>query len=94
MRGIVTTGGCGAALALETREGAHVIVGNLIADGAADGIALFSAGNRVARNTLLGHGDQGLFVGSLGNADAQPGAARPGRPDRRDAGLRRQRLAG
>jgi hypothetical protein len=52
---------------IETREGAHVIVGNLISDGAADGIALFSDGNRVARNRILGHGDQGLFVGSFGN---------------------------
>ena len=54
---------------VEVRAGAHRIVDNLIADGALDGIALLDAGNgnRVSGNTILGHGDQGLFVGTLDN---------------------------
>jgi hypothetical protein len=54
---------------VEVRAGAHRIVDNLIADGALDGIALLEAanGNRVTGNTILSHGDQGLFVGTLDN---------------------------
>jgi parallel beta-helix repeat protein len=48
--------------------GAHVILDNLIADGV-DGIALLesSNGNRISGNTIYGHSDQGIFVGTLGN---------------------------
>jgi hypothetical protein len=48
--------------------GAHVIAGNLIADGV-DGIALLdnSQGNHIRRNTIYGHSDQGIFVGTFGN---------------------------
>jgi parallel beta-helix repeat protein len=48
--------------------GAHVILDNLIVDGV-DGIALLetSNGNRISRNTIYGHSDQGIFVGTLGN---------------------------
>ena len=48
--------------------GAHVILDNLIADGV-DGIATLesSNGNRISGNTIYGHSDQGIFVGTLGN---------------------------
>jgi parallel beta-helix repeat protein len=48
--------------------GEHVIVGNLIVDGV-DGIALLdnSDGNRISRNTIYGHDDQGIFVGTFDN---------------------------
>ena len=54
---------------VEVRAGAHVIRGNLIADGALDGIALLddANGNEVSGNAILGHGDQGLFVGTFAN---------------------------
>ena len=54
---------------VEVRAGAHVITFNLIADGAADGIALLDDGdgNRVSRNAIYGHPDQGLFVGTFDN---------------------------
>jgi len=48
--------------------GDQVIAFNLIADGV-DGIALLdnSQGNRIRGNTIYGHSDQGIFVGTLGN---------------------------
>jgi parallel beta-helix repeat protein len=48
--------------------GAHVILDNLIADGV-DGIATLesSNGNRISGNTIYGHSDQGIFVGTLDN---------------------------
>jgi parallel beta-helix repeat protein len=48
--------------------GAHVIIGNLIADGV-DGIALLelSQGNHISRNTIYGNSDQGIFVGTFDN---------------------------
>jgi parallel beta-helix repeat protein len=48
--------------------GAHVITDNLIVDGV-DGIALLesSNGNRISSNTIYGHSDQGIFVGTLDN---------------------------
>ena len=48
--------------------GAHVITDNLIVDGV-DGIATLesSNGNRISGNTIYGHSDQGIFVGTLGN---------------------------
>lgn len=51
--------------------GAHVISDNLIADGV-DGIALLdnSQGNRISRNTIYGHSDQGIFVGTFNNTIA------------------------
>jgi hypothetical protein len=54
---------------VEVRAGAHVITFNLIADGAADGIALLDDGNgnQVSRNAIYGHADQGLFVGTFDN---------------------------
>lgn len=54
---------------IEVRAGGHLIQRNLIADGAADGIALLDTGdgNEVVGNTIIGHADQGLFVGTFGN---------------------------
>ena len=48
--------------------GGHVIADNLIADGV-DGIALLdnSQGSQIRRNTIYGHSDQGIFVGTFGN---------------------------
>ncbi|MCC2663665.1 MAG: hypothetical protein K0R41_2147 [Geminicoccaceae bacterium] len=48
--------------------GDHVIAFNLIADGV-DGIALLdnSQGNQIRGNTIYGHSDQGIFVGTFGN---------------------------
>ena len=48
--------------------GGHLIARNLIADGV-DGIALLdnSQGNQIRRNTIYGHSDQGIFVGTFGN---------------------------
>jgi hypothetical protein len=48
--------------------GDHVIAFNLIADGV-DGIALLdnTQGNQIRRNTIYGHSDQGIFVGTFGN---------------------------
>ena len=48
--------------------GAHVIIGNLIADGV-DGIALLenSNGNLISRNTIYSNSDQGIFVGTFDN---------------------------
>jgi hypothetical protein len=51
----------------EIREGSHEIRGNRIADGTADGIAIFSDGNLVIDNSIYGNGDQGLFVSGFGN---------------------------
>jgi parallel beta-helix repeat protein len=52
----------------EAPTGAHVIIGNLIVDGV-DGIALLesSNGNRISRNAIYGHSDQGIFVGTFDN---------------------------
>jgi Periplasmic copper-binding protein (NosD) len=57
------------ARGVEVRAGAHLIRNNLIADGALDGIALLvtAYGNEVSRNAIYGHGDQGLFVGTIDN---------------------------
>jgi hypothetical protein len=57
------------ARGVEVRAGAHVIKDNLIADGDLDGIALLvnANGNEVSQNRIYGHGDQGLFVGTLNN---------------------------
>jgi parallel beta-helix repeat protein len=48
--------------------GAHFMAENLIVDGV-DGIALLenSNGNLISRNTIYRNGDQGIFVGTLGN---------------------------
>jgi hypothetical protein len=51
----------------EIREGGHQISGNRIADGTADGIAVFADGNQVHDNSITGHGDQGLFVSGFDN---------------------------
>jgi hypothetical protein len=52
----------------EAGTGAHVIAFNLIADGV-DGIALLdeSQGNQIRRNTIYGHSDQGIFIGTFSN---------------------------
>jgi Right handed beta helix region len=52
----------------EEPSGGHVIADNLIADGV-DGIALLdnSQGNQIHRNTIYGHSDQGIFVGTFDN---------------------------
>jgi parallel beta-helix repeat protein len=53
---------------LAKATGAHVIIGNLIADGV-DGIALLenSNGNLISRNTIYSNSDQGIFVGTFDN---------------------------
>lgn len=54
---------------VEVRAGAHVISDNLVADGAADGIALLddANGNEVSGNAVFGNVDQGIFVATLDN---------------------------
>ena len=48
--------------------GGHLIARNLIADGV-DGIALLddSQNNQIRLNTIYGHSDQGIFIGTFGN---------------------------